>query len=92
MSAPSGSLDVVDPDLLQHLVLHSSSPCLCLLWLENLPVQTEAKNLLSTLASSMSWVTISFLPEKTHIHASLPFITDIPTQEFPIAVDVPGQL
>lgn len=33
-----------------------------------------------------------FLPEKTHIHPSLPFINGTLREDFPIAADISGQL
>jgi len=60
-------------------------------WLEHLPVKTEGKKgteYLSLLHIPENQV-FRFLLEKAHI---FPFITCVPIEPFPVALDVPGQI
>lgn len=72
--------------LLQQVVLHSLSPCLCLLcvWLEHLPVKTETKSVAEhfyLLQISENQVSL-FLVTWSHIFPILHFITDITHRSF----------
>ena len=91
-------LDGLEPDL---LLLGGSSFSQALplpsvtwaVWLEHLPVKTEAKksehlSLLHILGNQVSL----FLLERAHIFPSLPFIADVPIEAFLVALDVPGQI
>ena len=48
----------------------------------------EHLRLLHILGNQVSY----FLPERAHIFPSLPFVTDVPTEAFFVALDVPGQI
>lgn len=63
-------------------------------WMPVMPVKTEAKKALSTLAFSLSWVTNSLISFSRGPTFSLVFFfaTDILVEAFLVAFDIPGHI